>query len=433
MSHPDAGTTPVEEILCRMLYDPGFIDEARTNTAIRRLFRGQGEALSLFNALCRVEVRAGFPQITKGTDLPEDARTLYYQLVMRPPVPSRVLKLFPSATEMPTSSGDLAGDQIADATALMRRDQSTGVRWTWPELNRVMGPILPGEVCVVGALPGNGKTSFLMGQMDALAMQGISVLYVPLELDPAQCRLRWAAWRLGYPIDRVVRQEWAILPEGAEEEVARLIDNQRAMGHIQFASPKRLTIDGLTKWCEWAKGEYGARVVIPDHLHRLDVAAGARDHRVGVTDMARRLKDLARDLELQFIVAAQLNRTSDPLDAYMAPTPGRLKESGAIFEEADTVIMLSRKLRRDLPKDWKNRLLVGQVTERDLEEPGVMVATCRKHRLDDEARDRRVYLRVVGGRVESREQYQTELVPEPPAKPTEPEVPEALALPGLDP
>lgn len=405
--------TPPEEVLGRMIFEVGFASKIRLNTAARRSFRADPDALDLYDALAAAAKETpDLPYIT-GDQLPEGARALYYRIAARPVPPARVLQLFPHQDQIPDAPDALIDEQLADSQALMLRDQTAGIRWTWPELDRVMGPIIPGEISVVGALPGNGKTSFLMGQMDALAMQGVPVLYVPLELDPAQCRLRWAAWRLGFAIDRVVRQEWSYLPEGAEQRVSRLIEDQRVMTHIQFASPKRLTMEGLTKWCEWAQSSYGGRVVIVDHLHRMDAGDTARDHRVAVTNMARRLKDLARDLSLQIIIAAQLNRTSDPLDAYTAPVPGRLKESGAIFEEADTVLMLSRKLRRDLPKGWKLQLLTGQVTERDLEESGIMVATCRKHRLDDSARDRRILLRVTGGRVESRE-IQRELVLESP-------------------
>lgn len=423
---PDSATTSLEEILCRMLFEPNFASTIRTNTAARRLFRADQSAAILFEVLSKAEMRGGLPSLLRGSDIPQEARELYYQVASMPVPPARVLQLYPGVDAMPAAPEDLLDDQLADSQALMLRDPSTGLRWTWPEIDRVMGPMVPGDISIVGALPGNGKTSFLMGQMDALAMQGVPVLYVPLELDPAQCRLRWAAWRLGFPIDRVVRQEWNLLPDGAQGLVSQLIEDQRVMSHIQFASPKRLTLEGLTKWCEWAQSSYGGRVVIVDHLHRLDAGDTARDHRVAVTNMARRLKDLARDLNLQVIIAAQLNRTSDPLDAYSPPVPGRLKESSAIFEEADTVLMLSRKLRRDLPKAWKLQLLTGQITERDLEEQGIMVATCRKHRLDDSARDRRMYLRVVGGRVESRTWV------EPVPKITEPEVAPVLAEPSLD-
>jgi hypothetical protein len=139
-----------------------------------------------------------------------------------------------------------------------------------------------------------------------------------------------------------------------------------------------------------------------DHLHRMDFGADGPNYRVGVTEAVRRLKDLARELEVVLIAAAQLNRNaSDPIDAYTAPQLGRLKESAGIAEEADVALMLSRALKADLPEKWTYKLRVGQLTERDIAEPGVMVVTCRKHRLDDSAFNRAVRLQVVGGRLEN--------------------------------
>lgn len=298
----------------------------------------------------------------------------------------------------------LASEQVEGARALLSRDLSMAPRWAWPELDVLLGPMLPGDLVVVGALMGNGKSTLLMSQMDAFAAAQRPVLYVPLEVDPEVCRLRWAAWKLGLDVRFVVRQDWERLPEGAREAVDTVLDEQRADPYIHFATPKRMNWATLVRWCRWAVEKVGARAVMIDHFHRLDFGAGPQ-YRVDVTETARRLKDLGRELGTVMLTAAQLNRSTDPVDQYEPPSLARLKESAGIGEEADVVVMLSRQLRRDLPKKWQQSLRLGHLSERDIAEPNRMVVTCRKHRLDDTALNHSTVLLVENGKLRSLRRY----------------------------
>lgn len=295
-------------------------------------------------------------------------------------------------------AGDVTAAQVQDAKKLLTRDLRNAPRWAWRPLDLLTGPMLPGELVVVGSLMGNGKSTVLMSQMDAFALARLPVLYFPLEIDPDNCRLRWAAWKLGLDATAVIRQQWDMLGEGAEEAVELTLDEQESNPWIHFAPPKRMTFGGMLKWCQWARREFDARVIMLDHFHRMQVGNGP-NHRVSSTDVVRELKDLARTLGVVLIAAAQLNRSSDPIDKYAPPLLSRLKETAALGEEADVVLMLSRKLRRDLPDGWQQDLRLGRITELDLAEANAMVVTCRKHRLDDKANDARIVLRVHQGRV----------------------------------
>lgn len=317
-------------------------------------------------------------------------------LTTRPP-----LQLVDGEPDRIPTADRLIAQQVEAAQAFLRRDIRHAPRWAWRDLDGLVGPMLPGELWVAGALRGNGKSALLMSQMDAFAEQRIPTLYIPLEIDPEQCRMRWAAWKLGMDVRAVMRQDWLALGAGAEEAIRLVLEEQKTSRLIQFATPKRITLAKLEKWCRWARLEYDAKVVILDHLHRMDFGTD-QNHRVTMTDAVRRLKDLARELELVLIAAAQLNRSSDPLDLFAPPVLSRLKETAAIEEEADVVLMLSRRIARELPKDWAQQLKLGKLTERQLADHGAMVMTCRKHRLDDDAFNGRVILAVDNGRVVGR-------------------------------
>lgn len=292
----------------------------------------------------------------------------------------------------------LAASQIAGARKLLRRDVAEAPRWLDPDLARMAGPLLPGDLIVVGARQANGKSTFLFSQAERWAADGVGVLYVPLEVDPEVMRLRWAAWHLGYSAKAVIRQEWHELPTGARDAVDAVLERQPA--HLTFCPLARATLADLYEWCRWGVARAGARVVVLDHLHRMDFGADAAGMRVAVSESARAIKDMARRLGLPIVAAAQLNRPpNDPLDAFTAPQADRLRESAGIQDEADVILMLSRALRDPLPEKWADGLKTRRITERDLAVPGVMRVTCRKHRLDDTAMNASCDLIVKDGRV----------------------------------
>jgi replicative DNA helicase len=296
------------------------------------------------------------------------------------------------------SADVVAAQQVAGAQKLLTRDLTPAPRWAWQHLNELAGPMLPGDFVVVGASRNNGKSMFLMSQMEAFAQAGRPTLYFPLEIDPEVCRLQWAAWRLNIDRTAVQRQDWGALPYGAKDAVDRVLTEQKNDPMIHFATPKSVNLKVLREWFVWAQREFDARLVMIDHLHRTEAEPG-KDHRVSMTTAVRRIKDMARELGIVIIAAAQLNRSSDPIDAYTAPVLSRLKETAAIEEEADVVLMLSRKLRHDLPDGWQQDLKLGRITEADLADQNVMVVTCRKHRLDNAAINNRVLLAVENRRI----------------------------------
>jgi hypothetical protein len=401
---PDSGgagdAKPASDIAFLEEIAEGGRNNALTRYAGRLLAKGMSEleTLSLVNALNESRCNPPLPPneiivMVTGLAQREHAK--------RTTSTGTTLALVDEAPsdEIPTPAA-VAAEQVQESRALLSRDITSAPRWEWPSLDRIVGPMLPGDLVVVGSLMGNGKSTLLMSQMDAFARAKMPTLYIPLEIDPAVCRVRWAAWRIGIDVRAAVRQEWDVLGEGAREALELTLEEQEADPYVHFAPPKRITLARMEMWCRWAREQFNCRVVMLDHLHRMDFGSDALQRRVTVTDVVRRLKDMAREIGVVLIAAAQLNRSSDPIDQFSAPALSRLKESAGIAEEADVVLMLSRKLRRDLPAQWQNALRLGQVNEREISVPNALVVTCRKHRLDNDAMNARTQLLVENGRVE---------------------------------
>lgn len=299
---------------------------------------------------------------------------------------------------LPTPA-ELARQQVADAIARGEMDLTGTPRFWWSSLNMLVGPMLPGYFVTVGALQGNGKSAFLMSHMDASAENRIASLYIPLEVDAHECRTQWACWKLGYSYLQFKRQEWGFLPPNAREEVNTVLREQVANPYVHFAPDRRITLTRLEQWIRWAKSQLGVRQIILDHFHRMDHGDQQQNMRLNVGEAARRLRDIARELEIVVLAAVQLNRSSESLDAYRPPLASRVRESSGLQDEPNVTLMLSRCMDPSATAADLAEVRAGTREEWRVGLPDVMEVTCRKHRDDGSALDRRVRLAVQNGRI----------------------------------
>jgi hypothetical protein len=258
---------------------------------------------------------------------------------------------------------------------------------------------MPGFLVTVLGLQGNGKSAFLMSHMDASARRGTSTLYVPLEVEAHECRTQWACWRLGYDHLLVKRQEWDRLPFGAQEFIEAELHAQAADPCVHFVPDRRITVAKLERWIRYAHESLGVRQVILDHFHRMEHGNDAAAHRLAVGEAARRLRDLARELGVVLIVACQLNRSLDPLDAYKPPLPSRVRDSSGLQDEPNVTLAICRGMRNNVTLDELRDVAMARVEEAIVGEPNTMDVTIRKHRDDGAVLNRRVRLGVSQGRV----------------------------------
>lgn len=293
----------------------------------------------------------------------------------------------------------LARLQVSAAIERGRMDLTGAPRWPFAALDRIMGPMLPGDLPVIAAITGGGKSTFVRSAIDAWAERQCSTLYVPLETGAIDIRRDWAAWRLGMDRILVARNDWVALGEGSQEAHEEMLQELGANPYIHFATPTYINAPHLERWIRWSVEELAVRHVVVDHLQRMDHHSPDMLRHLMVHDAVRRLKDLGAELGIQIILAAQVRQVPERLDMFYPPPLSRLKDSSGVSEEATDVIVLCRRIRADAIKQDIDDVRNGVTTERVIMDPGVMTVCCRKKRLDDSAKDERIYLTVDNGRI----------------------------------
>jgi len=297
----------------------------------------------------------------------------------------------------------LAESQHVEAVQLSRIDYSTLPNvCDFPTLHATVGPFLPGDLWVVGARPGNGKTTLLLNLFDVLMERGFPTIYLTTEIKAAQMRRVWAAMRLGYPTRDVLENAWHRLPAGAREAIDESIKWQCLNADIGlFVDLPYLN----SKTVGDALKAYAIRdrYVIVDHINRWLPRDNAQKT-AEMTQAVQAFKAVAMEHNLNPIIAAQVNRPQgerSPLADFQPPPISALKQTGSLEEEASVILMLHRARKADATPAMVKEVALGQREVKDLLEPDVMCVSVGKHRVrGGEATGRIVRFRIqTGGRL----------------------------------
>jgi KaiC/GvpD/RAD55 family RecA-like ATPase len=248
----------------------------------------------------------------------------------------------PDATE-------LADEQIIAARQRLYEDTSRYPQFPWGSLAKLSGPMCPQDLVMVAARTGGGKSLFLQNLFDALIEDGRSGTYIGLEQSPDVLRIKWACLRqdvapklvLAPRPDEIGGVDHALALEKVEADLAW----QRSQGvreRAHFAAARMINAAGLVKWTTWAI-DHGATFVIVDHIDRVHHGDG-RNAFHEMSQTVRVAKELAAKHRITMIVASQVGRPGDALEAFMPPSLHALRGGGTKEEEADTVLGIYRPL-----------------------------------------------------------------------------------------
>lgn len=301
----------------------------------------------------------------------------------------------------------LASEQRASSLARLDLDTRKYPRFGWADVDKIVGQTIPGDVVIVGAQPGSGKSLFLRNWWDHLIfVQQKQGTYLGLEDSPEHCRIKWACDRTGVPSKLVLGPPDHVFGTPIHCEAKRIIAEQlklfdtpmwRPLHH--FATTRHVTAAVLEQWIRWSHAQ-GATFVIVDHIDRVDTGPG-RNPADEMRRMIVKVKELAEELKLVIILASQVKRPEERALSLAPPSLEDLAGSSSKERESSIVLALWRMLRPDVDTKviQQVRMGIAGCDIASLWEPGAMGVRVLKHRLDGDGFGKQVRLRVRGSKV----------------------------------
>lgn len=223
-----------------------------------------------------------------------------------------------------------------------RMDQDNvagGLETGFDDFDQLTGGLQNSELIILAARPSMGKTALAMNIAEHAALQArVPVLFVSLEMSAIEL-----GDRLLCSVAEVNGQR---LRNGTitGDERRKLVQSAAEVSQAPLFiddSPSR-TMTEIAANARRMKRREGLGLIVIDYLQLIDPDRSSDPRQEQVAKIARRLKGLAREMEVPVLCLAQLNRQVESTRDNK-PQLSHLRESGAIEQDADVVMFVHRE------------------------------------------------------------------------------------------
>lgn len=214
----------------------------------------------------------------------------------------------------------------------------------YPTLDYYTQGWAPTHLITVGARTGIGKSVFAINNLVVALEQGKSVLFFSLEMTRREVISRIIASRAMIPIQKI--EKAAPLTEEEQERVEEAL-NFIANSKLTIDTNPYVTIEYLKRTSiKQAQGQDGLDFIIIDYLQLIS-NDGKKNRQEAVAEVSRSVKVLAKELNVPVMVLVQLNRERRDDEADNVPKLHDIRESGAIAQDSNVVILIHRDMDKD--------------------------------------------------------------------------------------
>lgn len=231
-------------------------------------------------------------------------------------------------------------EQVEKKIELLRENPNAlaGLATGFNELDRRTNGLHPGDLVIVAARPGMGKTSFAMNIAEHVAIekkQPVAVFSMEMSAEQLTQRVVSSFGRVELGKLRSGQLEDAdysrlVSADSFIREAPMYIDETGALSPLELrARARRLA------------SQHGLKLLVVDYIQLMQVP-GKNDNRTNeISEISRSLKALAKELAIPIIALSQLNRGLENRED-KRPRLADLRESGGIEQDADLVLFIYR-------------------------------------------------------------------------------------------
>lgn len=223
------------------------------------------------------------------------------------------------------------GDAFVDFYARQRGEKPVYIKCGYPTLDKYTY-LEPGDMVIIGARPSDGKTMSSLNLAIGWAQHGYKVAYYSLETSGRKLFDRLLASWAGLPLGEIKRGE-------VPTDDAELMEDCRSFCQLPI-----MLCDAAGRTVSWMRAQaarVGAQIAVVDYLQIVD-GPGKSPYET-VTGVSKALHTWAQADKVMVVALSQLSRSG----AGGSPKLTDLRESGQVEQDADLILLLSRKVDAD--------------------------------------------------------------------------------------
>ncbi|MEK7862269.1 MAG: replicative DNA helicase, partial [Chloroflexota bacterium] len=237
---------------------------------------------------------------------------------------------------------EVALRRFADQISSRADDHREGIPTGFATLDAKTGGLQRSDLILLAGRPGLGKTSFALNVVwHAAAMQNKTCAVFSLEMSELQIVQRLIS--MTSEIDGNRMRRGRLSPD--EFRSISLASDELQKAPIFVEESSQLSVTDILAKSRRLQAERGLDLVVIDYLQLIEGAGDDESRVLEVARISRSLKAVARELQVPVIALSQLSRQIETRGT--EPMLSDLRESGALEADADLVMFLWQKDRKD--------------------------------------------------------------------------------------
>ncbi|MDH3004341.1 MAG: replicative DNA helicase [Candidatus Shikimatogenerans sp. JK-2022] len=204
------------------------------------------------------------------------------------------------------------------------------------ELDKIILGLQKSDLIIIASRPGMGKTSLALSLIYNIIKQKKSVALFSLEMSYYQIISRFITFETDIPYEKL-------------NTINRI--NKKLKNKIKIITQYKLYIEDSPNLslidfkykCRKLIYKYNVKLIIIDYLQLINVNdIRIKNREQEISTISRNIKYIAKEFKITIIAISQLSRAVEIRGGYKRPLMSDLRESGAIEQDADIVLLLYR-------------------------------------------------------------------------------------------
>ena len=260
-------------------------------------------------------------------------------------------KMLLNVTEKRVSStfrkmDELVNEAYEQITILAnQKNHMVGVPTGFKDVDDLIHGFRGGDLVILAARPGVGKTSFALNLATNAAKAGVAVTFFSLEMGAEQLVQRILCSEARVPLSKlrsglIAEGDWGALAEhsGKLSQLDFYIDDAPGLTILEARAKARRELHGIKE------GQKG--LIVVDYLQLMQPSPGTKNKSTNdqVGEISRGLKILAKEMNMPVIALSQLSRAVEQRGKDKRPMLSDLRDSGSIEQDADIVMFIDRSM-----------------------------------------------------------------------------------------
>lgn len=233
--------------------------------------------------------------------------------------------------------GEVVQDTMNDISVRVNDPDSIwGVKSGFENLDKVTNGWQKTDLIIIAARPSMGKTAFALNLALNGAIDGNNIAFFSLEMGRKQIVERMLSTLSGVPLSyikngRISPNYLEALRVGSEQlsELPIFIDDRAGMNIVELRAK-----------VQQIRAKFGLDMVVIDYIQLMSGHGNHHSRENEISTISRELKKLAMEIDIPIIALSQMSRDIEKRKG--EPQLSDLRESGAIEQDANIVMFLSR-------------------------------------------------------------------------------------------